>query len=460
MAVNTNIVFPQSPFLDGTTGRPAREWIVWLQYPQVVSINLANALSVSSGGTGSSAIPTNGQTLIGNGTAYVAANITPDLGIDITNGSGSITIKNTGVLSFNAGTTGLTPSSAATGVVTLAGTLNVTNGGTGITAVPLGNLVFGNTSTQLAYDPELYWSSTLKDLQVVTLSSNVKRSFTALSATASMSMGIDSVNQGFLYSQNSMLGYTNNTEKFRVDTAGNFGIGTALAYQYGKLTVFGGNTTSVFHLSTGQTNFKAVADLAALSTTVGYGFWSTFGSGTDYVPRRSADIYSGFNGGTWGTEYLTFGVGYGGSNNNAANITTEQLRINANGAVSWGSSGTNYGVSGQLLMSGGNAPPVWQQSLYYDTGPHTLQNVTLGTGVYQAFTALNAGAYTAVGIDVYNNSFLTAQNDFVLNAGGAERIHVTAGGAFYWNGTLGASGSFVATGKTVTVSYGIITSIV
>jgi hypothetical protein len=418
---------------------------------------------VSSGGTGSNAIPANGQTLIGNGSAYVTANITPDLGIDITNGSGSITIKNTGVLSFNAGTTGLTPSSAATGVVTLAGTLNVTNGGTGITAVPLGNLVFGNSSTQLAYDPELYWSTTLKDLQVVTLSSNVKRSFTALSATASMSMGIDSVNQGFLYSQNSMLGYTNNTEKFRVDTAGNFGIGTALAYQYGKLTVFGGNTTSVFHLSTGQTNFKAVADLAALSTTVGYGFWSTFGSGTDYVPRRSADIYSGFNGGTWGTEYLTFGVGYGGSNNNAANITTEQLRINANGAVSWGSSGTNYGVSGQLLMSGGNAPPIWQQSLYFDNATKTLQNVTLSSGTYQSFVVVNPGALTAIGVDAFNNSFINAQNDLFIGTNSISRLRITSGGAFYWNGTLGASGSFTTADlppKTVTVSYGVITSIV
>jgi hypothetical protein len=99
MAVNTNINFPQSPFLDNLTGRPAREWMIWLQYPQVVSISLGNALGPSSGGTGTSAIPLNGQTLIGNGTNYTVAYLTPDLGIGITNGSGSITIKNTGVLS-------------------------------------------------------------------------------------------------------------------------------------------------------------------------------------------------------------------------------------------------------------------------------------------------------------------------------------------------------------------------
>jgi len=37
MALNTNIRFPTSPFLEESTGRPSREWIVWLQNPQVVT---------------------------------------------------------------------------------------------------------------------------------------------------------------------------------------------------------------------------------------------------------------------------------------------------------------------------------------------------------------------------------------------------------------------------------------
>ena len=37
MAINTNIRFPVSPFIEQTTGRPSREWIQWLQNPQVVS---------------------------------------------------------------------------------------------------------------------------------------------------------------------------------------------------------------------------------------------------------------------------------------------------------------------------------------------------------------------------------------------------------------------------------------
>jgi hypothetical protein len=57
----------------------------------------SNALSlgtvpVASGGTGVTAAPTNGQILIGNGTGFTLANLSPGTGITITNSSGSISI--------------------------------------------------------------------------------------------------------------------------------------------------------------------------------------------------------------------------------------------------------------------------------------------------------------------------------------------------------------------------------
>jgi len=48
------------------------------------------------------------------------------------------------VTSFSAGTTGLTPSTATTGAVTLAGTLNVANGGTGAATLTANNVILGN----------------------------------------------------------------------------------------------------------------------------------------------------------------------------------------------------------------------------------------------------------------------------------------------------------------------------
>ena len=71
--------YPQSPFLDPVTGRPAREWLIWLQNPNVSTLTVGTGL----------------------------------------------------VNSINGGTTGLTPAAASSGAVTLGGTLATASGGTG-----------------------------------------------------------------------------------------------------------------------------------------------------------------------------------------------------------------------------------------------------------------------------------------------------------------------------------------
>jgi hypothetical protein len=145
MATNTNINFPQSEFLDPLTKRPAREWMLWLMSPSVIAINPVNALSVQSGGTGLSTTPANGQLLIGNSVGYTLNPLTPGVGISVANASGSITVANTGVLSWSGGVTGLTPAAPATGAVTLSGLLNVASGGTGQSSYTDGQLLIGNT---------------------------------------------------------------------------------------------------------------------------------------------------------------------------------------------------------------------------------------------------------------------------------------------------------------------------
>ena len=128
---NANINIPYSSFLDPSTGRPSVPWLQWLTNPTFITANLNSALAVTSGGTGLTAIPKNGQLLIGNGTGYSLNTLTAGPGITVTNGAGTITLTSSGVASFSAGTTGLTPSSPTTGAVVLSGTLAVANGGTG-----------------------------------------------------------------------------------------------------------------------------------------------------------------------------------------------------------------------------------------------------------------------------------------------------------------------------------------
>jgi hypothetical protein len=113
-----------------------------------LTTHVDGTLAATNGGTGASTT-TAGDILYGaasNTWAKLAAGTAGQL--LQTNGAAAPSWVNaptfTGVSSFSAGTTGLTPNSASTGAVTLAGTLAVANGGTG-TATP--SLVAGTNVT-------------------------------------------------------------------------------------------------------------------------------------------------------------------------------------------------------------------------------------------------------------------------------------------------------------------------
>lgn len=106
-------------------------------YTTSASALTAGTLPVAAGGTGSTTYTVNGV-LYGNGTSA--------LGVTSAGTTGQVLIGNTGspptwgaipstaaVTSFQTSLSGLTPSTASTGVVTLAGTLGISSGGTGQT---------------------------------------------------------------------------------------------------------------------------------------------------------------------------------------------------------------------------------------------------------------------------------------------------------------------------------------
>jgi len=151
----TQITPPRVPIIDERTGAVSREWYRWFYSLYNIVGTGTGIVPVASGGTGLSTIPTNGQLLIGNGTGYTLNTLGTGAGISITNGAGTITLANTGVLSFSGGTTGLTPATATTGAVTLAGTLIAVNGGTGFASYAVGDLLYANTTTTLAKLPDV-----------------------------------------------------------------------------------------------------------------------------------------------------------------------------------------------------------------------------------------------------------------------------------------------------------------
>jgi len=184
-----NLIFPQSPFLD-PTGRPNREWVQWLQNPDVQTITavsftvdnviLTLPLAVIYGGTGLTAIPTNGQLLIGNGTGYTLNTLTAGTGLTVTNAAGSITprITNTGVVAgaYGSASSVTTLTVNAQGQLTVAGsvaiaisatqitsgTLSVARGGTGLATLTANRIPYGNgtaafqSSANLTYNGSIF----------------------------------------------------------------------------------------------------------------------------------------------------------------------------------------------------------------------------------------------------------------------------------------------------------------
>jgi len=154
-ANQTQITPPRVSLVDERTGAVSRQWYRWFYSLYTFTGEGTGILPVTSGGTGLDTIPTNGQLLIGNGTGYTLNTLGAGAGISVTNGLGTITVANTGVLSVSGGTTGLTPAAPTTGAVTLAGTLVAVNGGTGFSSFAVGDLLYANTTTTLAKLPDV-----------------------------------------------------------------------------------------------------------------------------------------------------------------------------------------------------------------------------------------------------------------------------------------------------------------
>ena len=111
-----------------------------------------SSVAVANGGTGATTLTANGV-IYGNGTGAVGVTAVGSTGQVLVGNTGAApswaTVSSSLVSSFSAGTTGLTPSTATTGAVTLAGTLGVANGGTGNTsgqAASVANALTAGTS--------------------------------------------------------------------------------------------------------------------------------------------------------------------------------------------------------------------------------------------------------------------------------------------------------------------------
>ena len=118
---------------------------------------------------------------------------------------------------------------------------------------------------------------------------------------------------------------TGNTERMRISSSGNVGIGTSSPSPAFKTQLYDSGNT-VLGVTAGTANYAALQ----------------FGSTAD-TTRGAIEYYTG-------DDSLRLKAG-----NNI-----EKVRVTSTGAISFGSTGTAYGTSGQVLTSNGNASPTWQ----------------------------------------------------------------------------------------------------
>lgn len=123
----TQITAPRVPLIDERTNTVSREWYRFFLNLYTITGEGSGITAVINGGTGVGVVPTNGQLLIGNGLGYTLATLTPGLGISVTNGSGTITVANTGVTSVT-GTAPVVSSGGSTPAISMPAASTSVNG--------------------------------------------------------------------------------------------------------------------------------------------------------------------------------------------------------------------------------------------------------------------------------------------------------------------------------------------
>ena len=417
-----------------------------------------STVGISLGGTGQttasaafnalSPITSTGDLIIGNGTNSATRLAIGTSGYVLTsNGTTATWAASTGgVTSFQTSLSGLTPSSGATGAVTLAGTLGVTSGGTGTTTTfTTGSVVFAGASGVYSQNnAKFFWDNTNNRLGINTASPQTQLTVVSNTQTTTPSGALPAGTDIYIVGANSA-----NT---RI-TQDAYGTGS-----YGVFTARSARGTAA------SPTASQSGDFLAQFTARGYGATGFGTASTGYFALTAAENFTDTAQGTSASIYITA---------TGTNAVNEGFRVGPAGQIGVGAGAISYGTSNYVLTSGGtSASPSWSLVSLTSSVTGTLSATNGGTGLssYTTGDLLYASSSTALsrladvatgnvllsgGVGVAPSwgqvSLTTAVTGVLPSANGGTGINngtntITLGGNVTHSGAF--TQTFIATGNT------------
>jgi hypothetical protein len=190
--------------------------------------------------------------------------------------SGTLATTANTVASFSAGTTGLTPSTATTGAVTLAGTLVAANGGTGQSSYAVGDILYASTTTALSKLADVATGSVLVSGGVgVAPAYSATPTVTSLTASTSLTSPI--------YNSSTTLSLqTGGTTGVYIDASQNVGIGTTSPGYTLDVRATTGSISATSNTGTNYAKLQCNNSGGSYQFGIDNSAGSNFGSGTAY----------------------------------------------------------------------------------------------------------------------------------------------------------------------------------
>ena len=380
-------------------------------------------LVVSTGLLGVDGGPQNPYTISLANTGVTAGTYTfPTIVVNAQGQITSVSSNPTEISTISFGSTGLTPNTPTSGAITVAGTLNVSNGGTGITSLTAGYIPYGNGTSALASNSGFTFTGTSLTAPTLVVNSTIN---------TTPNLTFNASNSGFTSGANIANSYLQTVIQNKSGTSGastNYVLSNDLGTDSSYYGEFGMN-------SSGYTASGTFADFFSINNGI-------------YFSGHDGDISVGSGNGY--KTYLTWGTS--GQSAHVINATGA-IGLSTNLGTSAATTGTSgFGTSGYLMQTNGSAAaPTWVAPSGLSVGTATnIAGGAAGSLPYQ--TGAGATSLLALGTTGY---FLTAgasapqwtQTLPVAN-GGTGLTSFTSGGAVY------ASSTSALTTGTLPVSAG------